>query len=111
MLEATLFRFLGRINIASRSGIRTFNWWHESAPSLLAATIKGQPYPCPLEAVLNLLIAGKQLPASYHDHMLQGGYWRGCRECHIQPDWLLIYRNLSDEIELVRTGTHSDLFG
>ena len=64
-----------------------------------------------LEAVLDLLILGKSLPAAYRDHALKGGEWRGCRDCHIEPDWLLIYHNNDDEIVLVRTGTHSDLFG
>lgn len=44
------------------------------------------------------------------DHGLSGNY-AGCRECHILPDWLLIYRINSDELYLIRTGTHADLFG
>lgn len=38
------------------------------------------------------------------------GSWQDCRECHIEPDWLLIYQVTGDEITFVRTGTHSDLF-
>ena len=53
------------------------------------------------------------LPAKNKDHALQGEFAR-CRECHIQPDWLLIYSKESDGelhiLNLLRTGTHSDLF-
>lgn len=63
-----------------------------------------------LAVVLDLLIASKPLPAVYQDHPLKGP-WRGCRDCHIEPDWLLIYRITRTEIELVRTGTHADIFG
>lgn len=64
-----------------------------------------------LEAVLELLAGGEILPDKYRDHSLSGNR-AGFRECHITPDWLLIYRidkaNLT--LQLVRTGTHSDLF-
>ena len=50
------------------------------------------------------------LERKHKDHKLSGNY-EGCRECHILPDWLLTYRITEDEIYLVRTGTHSDLFG
>lgn len=53
------------------------------------------------------------LPAKNKDHTLQGEFV-GCRECHIRPDWLLIYRKTDNNelqiLELARTGTHSDLF-
>ncbi len=64
-----------------------------------------------LEAVLNILIEGNALPVEYRDHNLTGD-WKGFRECHIQPDWLLIYRINEDRLELVaqRTGSHADLF-
>jgi mRNA interferase YafQ len=45
----------------------------------------------------------------HRDHQLKGVF-RDCRECHIEPDWLLIYRIEGDVLQLVRTGTHSDLF-
>ena len=64
-----------------------------------------------LKAVVDLLAKEKQLPPKYCDHQLSGNY--ACyRECHIKPDWLLIYRIDKDELELFlfRTGTHSDLF-
>ncbi|MDR4498104.1 MAG: type II toxin-antitoxin system YafQ family toxin [Candidatus Scalindua sp.] len=59
-----------------------------------------------------LLVAGKLLPQKNKDHFLAGN-WRGHRECHIAPDWLLIYKVNEDEkvIEYVRTGSHSELFG
>ena len=62
-----------------------------------------------LKAVVDLLLADKPLPAKNRDHAL-GGSWAGHRDCHIEPDWILIYKILDDEIRLERTGTHSDLF-
>ncbi len=64
-----------------------------------------------LAAVLEMLSHGERLPFSMHDHELQGTY-KGHRECHIEPDWLLIYRIDGNELILtaVRTGSHSDLF-
>ena len=60
------------------------------------------------EAIL-LLAAGSPLPARYKDHPL-GGNWAHHWDCHIEPDWLLIYKVDGDDLYLVRTGTHSDLF-
>ncbi len=64
-----------------------------------------------LRTVLNLLIEGQSLPVKNKDHFLSGN-WSGYRECHIEPDWLLIYRTDEKEklLELVRLGSHSDLF-
>ena len=64
-----------------------------------------------LENVINTLVMEKPLDPRYRDHELIGNY-KGCRECHITPDWLLIYEIIGDELilELMRTGTHSDLF-
>ena len=64
-----------------------------------------------LKDVLKLLEEGKKLPDKYHDHPLQGNF-SGCRECHILPDWLLIYEYAGQDliIYLTRTGSHSDLF-
>ncbi|MFA5834684.1 MAG: type II toxin-antitoxin system YafQ family toxin [Bacteroidota bacterium] len=62
-----------------------------------------------LHAIIESLADGKKLDARYKDHSLQGEY-KDCRECHIQPDWLLIYMLTSSELVLVRAGTHSDLF-
>ena len=65
-----------------------------------------------LERTIELLAEGKGLPPEYRDHALSGDY-SGCRECHIAPDWLLVYRIEDDVLvlTLARTGTHSDLFG
>jgi mRNA interferase YafQ len=62
-----------------------------------------------LNAVVDLLRAGKPLPPSNCDHPLRGP-WHQYRGCHIQGDWVLIYRSLDTEILLARTGTHSDVF-
>lgn len=64
-----------------------------------------------LDAVVELLANGEPLSEKYRDHALSGNF-AGCRECHITPDWLLVYE-LSDAellLYLTRTGTHSDLF-
>ena len=64
-----------------------------------------------LEEVIKILAKGEPLPEQYLDHPLKGNY-KGCRECHITPDWLLIYEIFDDTLilYLTRTGTHSDLF-
>ena len=61
--------------------------------------------------VIKKLAAGEALPEKNRDHALTGNY-QGCRECHIAPDWLLIYEIVENELilYLTRTGTHSDLF-
>lgn len=66
---------------------------------------------CLLEEVIGMLSNGETLPAKYKDHDLIGNY-RGCRECHITPDWLLVYEIAEKELVLylMRTGTHSDIF-
>ena len=64
-----------------------------------------------LTAVIDLLLEQSPLPDQYHDHPLFGNY-SGFRECHVRPDWLLIYTIHSERLVLtcMRTGTHSDLF-
>lgn len=64
-----------------------------------------------LSAVVDKLARCETLEAKYRDHNLTGKY-AGFRECHVQPDWLLVYRIDEKEIVLFlsRTGTHSDLF-
>jgi mRNA interferase YafQ len=64
-----------------------------------------------LNQVVDLLASCQPLPPKYRDHPLVGTY-SGCRECHITPDWLLIYEIIDNELVLylTRTGTHSDLF-
>ncbi len=65
-----------------------------------------------LQNIITLLANGQNLPDENHDHFLSGN-WSGHRECHITPDWLLIYRYDKDVLVLTlsRTGSHSDLFG
>jgi mRNA interferase YafQ len=64
-----------------------------------------------LTVIIKTLSSGEALAKSYRDHPLKGKY-TGCRECHISPDWLLIYEIANGELilYLTRTGTHSDLF-
>lgn len=64
-----------------------------------------------LTAVIKKLAAGEPLPEKNRDHLLSGNF-SGCRECHITPDWLLIYELDGENLflYLTRTGTHSDLF-
>jgi len=62
-----------------------------------------------LRAVIELLVAGVPLPEKYRDHALRGNY-KGARDCHISPDWLLIYAVVEDELRLIRTGSHTELF-
>ncbi len=62
-----------------------------------------------LRTVIVMLAQGRTLPAKYRDHRLKGIY-KDCRECHIEPDWLLIYRIEANVLQLIRTGSHADLF-
>jgi len=62
-----------------------------------------------LYTVIELLAEGARLPTKYRDHNLTGN-WQGCRECHVEPDWLLIYEINDNSLFLERTGSHSDLF-
>ena len=65
-----------------------------------------------LEYVIDKLSRDEPLDEKYRDHHLEGGKYKGCRECHIHPDWLLIYKKEASKLVLAlrRTGTHSDLF-
>ena len=65
-----------------------------------------------IKKVITLLANGEPLEEKYRDHFLVGDYG-GYRECHIQPDWLLIWEQRDTELILILTdtGTHSDLFG
>ena len=63
-----------------------------------------------LENAVNTLRIPAPLPAQNKDHPSSGN-WKGHQECHILPDWLLIYRVSEANLYLARTGTHSDLFG
>ena len=66
-----------------------------------------------LQEVITMLAENRPLPEKCKDHALQdSGEYKGMRECHIQPDWLLIYKIYNDTLilKLIRTGSHSDLF-
>jgi mRNA interferase YafQ len=64
-----------------------------------------------LQNIIKMLVSDEKLPEMYKDHQLTGNY-STYRECHIEPDWLLIYSIYIEEniITFIRTGTHSDLF-
>lgn len=62
-----------------------------------------------IKKIIRLLVREGQLPQRCRDHKLVGNY-QGRRDCHIEPDWLLIYQYLEQEILFERTGSHSDLF-
>lgn len=64
-----------------------------------------------LKDAITILANGEQLPAKYFNHYLSGNY-AGYQECHIEPDWLLVYKITESQLilTLYRTGTHSDLF-
>ena len=69
--------------------------------------------PQKLETVIELLCRGADLPEVYRDHQLTNSRnYKGMRECHIEPDWLLVYQIVEDTLilRLIRTGSHSDLF-
>ena len=63
-----------------------------------------------LQSVIDTLRIPAPLPEKNRQHILSGN-WDGYQECHILPDWLLIYRATENDLYLVRTGTHADLFG
>jgi mRNA interferase YafQ len=62
-----------------------------------------------LKSVIRSLVFGEKLDQIYRDHKLTGNYY-GCRDCHIESDWLLIYKLDEETLFLIRTGTHADLF-
>jgi len=62
-----------------------------------------------IRTVIETLAQGQTLSPKYRDHQLKGVF-KDCRECHIDPDWLLIYRIEGNVLQLIRTGAHSDLF-
>jgi len=62
-----------------------------------------------LEAVVRQLAAGSPLDQKYRDHPLVGE-WKPAHDCHVEPDWILIYTADDESLRLERTGTHSDLF-
>jgi len=62
-----------------------------------------------LEVVIETLLIGEKLDQKYKDHSLIGK-WKNHRDCHLEPDWVLIYRLTQDSLILERTGSHSELF-
>jgi mRNA interferase YafQ len=62
-----------------------------------------------LKSIINLLVEAKTLPERCLDHQLSGN-WAGWRDCHVESDWILIYKLSPDILTLGRTGSHSDLF-
>lgn len=62
-----------------------------------------------LRLVVGKLVAKERLETKYQDHPLTGD-WKGFRDCHIEPDWILIYKTTGDTLILERTGSHSELF-
>ena len=72
--------------------------------------IKRGKNPRKLSRAVDILMAGEPLPERYQDHPLRGD-WKGRRDCHLETDWVLIYRLSDTELRLERTGNHSDLFG
>lgn len=77
----------------------------------VAATPRHRDIAIVLPPLLDLLVADEPLPVKHRDHALTGN-WTDHRECHVKPDLLLIYRRPDDEaLQLVRLGSHSELFG
>jgi mRNA interferase YafQ len=62
-----------------------------------------------LREVMERLVREESLESRFHDHKLSGK-WKGFRECHVEPDWLMIYRVAAGDITFTRLGSHSDLF-
>ena len=62
-----------------------------------------------LHVIIEKLLEGSALDQKYRDHALSG-HWKDHRDCHIEPDWILIYRLTSEELILERSGSHSNLF-
>ncbi len=62
-----------------------------------------------LKVVIDKLLENQELEPKYKDHALTGN-WNGYRDCHIEPDWILIYKTSETHLFLVRSGSHSDLF-
>ncbi len=66
-----------------------------------------------MEYIIEMLVCDRELEPKYKDHSLNDNkYYKGCRECHIEPDWILIYKIINNELVLylIETGSHSDLF-
>ena len=90
--------------------MRTFSRTSQFKKDVKRADRRGESL-SKLRAVMDLLIEGEPLPPEYQDHPLRGNF-AGSRDCHIEPDWVLIYtlREKNSHVCFERTGTHSDLF-
>ena len=90
--------------------MRTFSRTGQFKKDVKRADKRGEDLP-KLRTVMDLLIEGGQLPPEYKDHPLRGNF-AGSRDCHIEPDWVLIYTLAENgsHVCFERTGTHSDLF-
>lgn len=71
--------------------------------------IKRGKDPARMREVVSLLARGEALPPKFRDHPLRGE-WQGSRDCHVEPDWVLIYTTDAMSLRLERTGSHTDLF-
>jgi mRNA interferase YafQ len=90
--------------------VRTFSRTSQFKKDVKRADKRGKDM-AQLKAVLELLIDGEPLPPEYKDHPLRGNF-AGSRDCHIEPDWVLIYTLTEKDthVRFERIGTHSDLF-
>jgi mRNA interferase YafQ len=90
--------------------VRTFSRTSQFKKDVKRADSRGTEM-AKLKAALELLIDGAPLPAQYRDHLLRGNF-AGSRDCHMEPDWVLIYTLAENgsHVRFERTGTHSDLF-
>jgi len=88
--------------------VRTFSLASQFKKDVKLARKRGKDLD-KLKIALDLLIEGGLLPHQYKDHPLRGNF-SGRRDCHIEPDWILIYKLEGTHVRFERTGTHSDLF-
>jgi mRNA interferase YafQ len=90
--------------------VRTFSRTSQFKKDVKRADKRGEDL-AKLREVMELLIEGEPLPAEFKDHPLRGNF-AGSRDCHIEPDWVLIYTLTEKDahVRFERTGTHSDLF-
>jgi mRNA interferase YafQ len=90
--------------------VRTFSRTSQFKKDVKLADRRGKDL-AKLKAAIDLLIDGDVLPSQYKDHPLRGNF-AGSRDCHIEPDWVLIYTLTENDshVRFERTGTHNDLF-
>ena len=88
--------------------MRTFSRTSQFKKDVDLALRRGKD-PAKLRTVMEMLIDEQPLPPPLRDHPLKGE-WSGCRDCHIEPDWVLIYTLEGRHVRFERIGKHSDLF-